>query len=141
MGTSMIQLCKMAGAHSIAVSSSHGKLEQCKKLGAFDGINYKQTPIYSDRVKMMTDGDGVDVIQDPVLGTFFNCNLECLAMDSRWVIYGTMGGFKIKEANLMKLIGKRASIHTSTLRNRSDAYKKELLSNMERDCWPSFENG
>ena len=27
VGTSMIQLCKMAGAHSIAVSSSHGKLE------------------------------------------------------------------------------------------------------------------
>ena len=62
-------------------------------------------------------------------------------MDSRWVIYGTMGGYKIKEANLMKLIGKRASIHTSTLRNRSDSYKKELLANMERDCWPSFENG
>lgn len=62
-------------------------------------------------------------------------------MDSRWVIYGTMGGFKIKEANLMKLIGKRASIHTSTLRNRSDTYKKDLLANMERDCWPSFENG
>jgi len=62
-------------------------------------------------------------------------------MDSRWVIYGTMGGYKIKEANLMKLIGKRASIQTFTLRNRSDSYKKELLQNMERDCWASFENG
>ena len=26
VGTSMIQLCKMAGAHSIAISSSHSKL-------------------------------------------------------------------------------------------------------------------
>ena len=90
---------------------------------------------------MITDGEGVDVIQDPVLGTFFNCNLDCLAMDSRWVIYGTMGGHRIKEANLMKLVGKRASILTSTLRNRSDLYKTKLLSDMERDCWPAFESG
>jgi NADPH:quinone reductase-like Zn-dependent oxidoreductase len=44
---------------------------------------------------MITDGEGVDVIQDPVLGTFFNCNLDSLAMDARWVIYGTMGGYRI----------------------------------------------
>ena len=62
-------------------------------------------------------------------------------MDARWVIYGTMGGYKIKEANLIKLIAKRASIHTSTLRNRNDIYKRDLLRNMERDCWPAFESG
>ena len=48
-------------------------------------------------------------------------------MDSRWVIYGAMGGVKIKEANMMRLMGKRASIMTTTLRNRSDAYKTDLI--------------
>ena len=90
---------------------------------------------------MITDGDGVDVILDPVLGTFFNCNLECLGMDSRWVIYGAMGGVKIKEANMMKLMSKRASILTSTLRNRSDDYKTGLVRAMEKDCMPQFANG
>jgi len=80
------------------------------RLGAFEGINYKQYPSYTERVKLVTDGEGVDVILDPVLGTFFNCNLECLGMDSRWVIYGAMGGVKIKDVNLMKLLSKRASI-------------------------------
>lgn len=68
----------------------------------------------------MTDGDGVEVIQDPVLATMFENNLDCLAMDARWVIYGAMGGIKIKEANMMKLMNKRACIMTSLLRNRSD---------------------
>lgn len=90
---------------------------------------------------LMTDGDGVEIIQDPVLGSFFNQNLECLGMDSRWIIYGAMGGAKVKEANMMKLMGKRASIRTSVLRGRSDAYKRELIESMERDCFPAFESG
>jgi len=48
-------------------------------------------------------------------------------MDARWVIYGTMGGVKIHEANMMKLISKRASLLTSTLRNRTDEYKRNLI--------------
>ena len=62
-------------------------------------------------------------------------------MDSRWVIYGAMGGIKIKEANMMRLLSKRASIITTTLRNRSDSYKTELVQSMARDCVPGFESG
>ena len=51
-------------------------------------------------MKLITDGQGVDLILDPVLGSFFQENLECLGMDARWVIYGSMGGIKVKEANL-----------------------------------------
>lgn len=99
----------------------------CRKLGSFDGINYKQTPLFSERVKLITDGDGVDVIMDPVLGSFFEENLNCLGYDSRWVIYGSMGGIKVIDANFMKLLNKRAFILTSTLRNRTDEYKTELI--------------
>ena len=99
------------------------------RLGSFDGINYKQYPHFSDRVKLITNHEGVDVILDCILSNFFNCNLECLGMDSRWIVYGAMGGVKIKEANMMKLLGKRASIMTTTLRNRDDHYKTELITN------------
>lgn len=137
----MIQLCKLAGASAIAVSSSHAKLERCIEVGAFSGVNYKQYPSYSERVQLVTDGHGADVILDPVMGTFFNCNLDCLAMDSRWIIYGFMGGIKIKEANLMKLLNKRATIHTSTLRNRTDNYKSDLIDKMKDHCLVAFESG
>ncbi len=141
VGTSLIQLCKLAGAHSIAVASSHSKIQICKELGSFDAINYKQYPLFSDRVKLITDGEGVDVIRDCVLGDFFKENLECLAMDSRWVIYGTMGGIKIREANMIKLIAKRANILTSTLRNRSVEYKEELVSDFAQELLPAFSEG
>lgn len=52
-----------------------------------------------------------------------------------------MGGIKVHEANMAKLIGKRASILTSTLRNRTDEYKRNLIADMERDCFPGFESG
>lgn len=141
VGTVLIQMCKWAGASSIAVCSSWEKLERCKSLGSFDGINHKQTPNYQERLALITDGEGVDVLLDPVCASFFNCNLECLGMDSRWVIYGTMGGIKIQDANMAKLISKRASILTSTLRNRTDEYKRNLILDMERDCFPGFKSG
>jgi len=90
---------------------------------------------------LITDGDGVDIILDPVLGSFFNCNLDCLGMDSRWVIFGAMSGGKVKEANIMKLMGKRASIQTTTLRNRSISYKAELIRDLQRDTTQAFEEG
>ena len=78
---------------------------------------------------------------DPVLGTFFEENLECLGMDSRWIIYGSMGGIKIKEANFTKLLSRRGRILTSTLRNRTDEYKTDLIRDMERDLMKGFLNG
>ena len=42
---------------------------------------------------------------------------------------------------MMKLLSKRASILSSTLRNRSDEYKAELISEMETYCIPGFEDG
>ena len=52
-----------------------------------------------------------------------------------------MSGIKIKEANMMKLLGKRASILTTTLRNRTDKYKTELIKDMQRDTTGAFERG
>jgi len=57
------------------------------------------------------------------------------------VIYGAMSGIKIKDANMMKLLGKRASILTTTLRNRTDEYKTELVRDMIRDTTKGFETG
>jgi tumor protein p53-inducible protein 3 len=41
-------------------------------------------------------------------------------MDSRWVVYGFLGGFNITEGvNMQLLFKKRASLLTTTLRGRS----------------------
>ena len=102
-------------------------------------INYKETPEYAGLIKDWTSGKGVNVILDPVLGgTNFKQNLDSLAMDSRWVIYGTMGGIKVDQANLVKPLLKRSSILFSTLKSRTDEYKAALIADMYRECYGMF---
>ena len=62
-------------------------------------------------------------------------------MDSRWVIYGSMGGIKADNANMVKPLLKRSSILFSTLKSRSDDYKTELCAEMYRFCQPKFTSG
>lgn len=62
-------------------------------------------------------------------------------MDARWVIYGTMGGTKIEDCSFSKIMQKRASLLTTTLRSRGNGYKKDLVSRFTRDVIPLFESG
>jgi NADPH:quinone reductase-like Zn-dependent oxidoreductase len=48
-------------------------------------------------------------------------------MDGKWVIYGSMGGVKLESTPMIRLLMQRASILTSTLRNRTDQYKADLF--------------
>jgi NADPH:quinone reductase-like Zn-dependent oxidoreductase len=54
-----LQFARLAGARVLATSSSDAKLERVKALGASDGINYKTTPEWGDKVRELT-GVGVD---------------------------------------------------------------------------------
>jgi NADPH:quinone reductase-like Zn-dependent oxidoreductase len=55
-----LQFAKAAGARVIATSSSEGKLERLRQLGADELINYKTTPNWGEQAKALTDGRGVD---------------------------------------------------------------------------------
>lgn len=83
------------------------------------------------------------MIQDPVLGgPNFQQNLDSLALDSRWVIYGSMGGLKPEHnASLVKPLLKRSSILFSTLKSRSNEYKAQLITDMFDFCRPKFASG
>ena len=61
-------------------------------------------------------------------------------MDSRWVIYGSMGGLKADNANLVKPLLKRSSILFSTLKSRTDDYKANLIDEMYTFCRPRFQS-
>jgi NADPH:quinone reductase-like Zn-dependent oxidoreductase len=57
-----LQLAVINGARVIVTSSSDEKLARALKLGASDGINYKTTPKWDERVRELTGGAGVDYI-------------------------------------------------------------------------------
>jgi NADPH:quinone reductase-like Zn-dependent oxidoreductase len=57
-----LQFARLAGARVLATSSSDQKLARARDLGASDGINYKSTPDWDQRVRELTGAQGVDLI-------------------------------------------------------------------------------
>ncbi len=55
-----LQFAKMAGARVIVTSSSDGKIERLRSMGADATVNYKTTPEWDKPVRRLTDGIGVD---------------------------------------------------------------------------------
>nr|AZL94516.1 zinc binding alcohol dehydrogenase domain containing 2 [Nephromyces sp. MMRI] len=141
VGCAAIQLCKIAGASDIIVTSrSQHKLEVCKSLGATTCLLIDDEIDFSQKILNYTNAIGVDVILDPIGSSYFNQNIECCAKDARWVLYGLMGGYQIN-LNLGKLMSRRLNFYTSTLRSRSLDYRSTLIQNFKNSCLDKFEDG
>ncbi|KAJ2076702.1 hypothetical protein H4R24_005552 [Coemansia sp. RSA 988] len=141
VGTAAIQLARMAGARRIFVTAgSADKLEYCRRMGATHLINYREQR-FADIVRSETDGRGVDIICDFLLASYFNDNIEALAVDGRMSMQGAMGGTLVEGANLGPVLFKRLRIEGSTLRSRSLAYQRELCKHFTKEVLPHIEAG
>lgn len=57
-----LQLAKAAGLRAIVTSSSSGKLERARAMGADGLINYRDTPEWQDEALRLTGGEGAHVV-------------------------------------------------------------------------------
>jgi len=122
----------------ISTAGSAEKLKKCEELGADYLINYKLED-FEDKVTEYTQGEGVDIIADPIGASYWQKNTNSIALDGRWVFYGTMGGGEIQKANIRPLLHKRVSFLATTLKSRSDPYKKDLLEKMTSVVFPALK--
>ena len=100
------------------------KKQLCYDLGADNVCNYKE----EDFEQVVKEAFGeVDVILDPVGASHFGKNINCIARDGRWVLYGLMGGSKVEQLNLGQLLQKRVTLTATTLRTRDPSYKAALV--------------
>ncbi len=91
VGLSATQIGKALGARVIATASSQDKLQFCLSQGAEHAINYKD-PAWVDQVKQITNGQGADIIYDPVGGEVFDLSTKCIAPEGRLLVVGFAGG-------------------------------------------------
>ena len=105
VGYSAVELGKAVGARVIACASSAEKLELAKKAGADEVINYDEVPAFKDRVKELTNGQGADVIYDPVGGKFFDQCMRCVNWNGRVLVIGFTAGIPQVAMNLPLLKG------------------------------------
>ncbi len=105
VGLAAVEIGKAMGARVIAAASSAAKLEVARQAGADELIDYS-TQSLKDEVKRLTNGQGADVIYDPVGGDLFDQAARSIAWNGRLLVVGFASG-RIPElpVNLMLLKG------------------------------------
>lgn len=91
VGSAAIQIGKAIGAKVIAAASTANKCEVCKQLGADETINYSEDN-FREQIKTLTDGNGPDVIYDPVGGDFTEPAFRSIAWRGRYLVVGFAAG-------------------------------------------------
>jgi len=139
IGTMAIQFGKQAGATVAVTAGTKEKLDACRELGADIGINYRDED-FVQALRNATSGHGADVILDIMGASYLGKNVDALAADGRLVIIGMMGGAKA-ELNLGKLMTKRGSVLSTTLRARPADQKAQIVAAVRENAWPLVERG
>jgi len=139
VGTAAIQLAKAIGAVVFITAGSPEKLRRCRQLGADLAIHYKEE-LFETAVHEATDGKGVDLILDPVGGSYLEANVKALNRLGRLVNIGLLGGGQ-GQLNMSLLLGKRLKIVGSTLRSRSLAEKIDITRQFSQRFWPLLASG
>lgn len=139
VGTMAIQLAHQAGARVLTTAGTETKLDRCRRLGADVAINYRGQD-FVERVLAETGGRGVDVILDNMGAAYLDRNVRALAPEGRLVVIGLQGG-RVGELDLGRLLGKRATVHATSLRARPSEQKADIVAAVRRDVWPAIEAG
>jgi len=126
VGSAAIQLAKAKQCFVVVTVSDQNKADACLKLGADEAIVYTEQDFVS-WTKQRAFG-GFDLILDVVGGDYLNKNINCAALDARIVILSMLAGRFAEQLDIAKLLLKRISITASTLRNRNDKYKADLVT-------------
>lgn len=91
VGTAAIQIAKAAGARVIAAASTDEKCDLCRQLGADASINYQRENL-REAIKSLTQGNGPNVIYDPVGGDLAEPAFRSIAWRGRYLVVGFAAG-------------------------------------------------
>lgn len=92
LGMHAVQLCKLAGARVIAQTTSPDKADAIRSMGADEVIVHERGTDFSDAVRQLTSGMGVNVAVDNVGSPLFNPTRKSLGISGRWLLIGQLTG-------------------------------------------------
>ena len=91
VGLAAVEIGKAIGARVIAAASSSEKLSVCREHGADECIDYVKEDL-REALKRITGGKGVDVVFDPVGGSFTEAAFRSIAWRGRHLVVGFADG-------------------------------------------------
>ncbi len=139
VGTAATQMAHHAGATVYVTAGSAEKIERAISLGASAGINY-HTQDFAEEVMRLTEGAGVDVVEDFIGASYLASNIKVLKTGGRLLIVALMGGH-LAELKLSTVLSKRLQIIGSVMRARSLADKRAITQRFVNRWLPLLRQG
>jgi D-arabinose 1-dehydrogenase-like Zn-dependent alcohol dehydrogenase len=122
VGAHAVQLARLAGAQVIAQTTSADKRAMLESLGAHEVLVTSRGEEFSERVKALTDGEGVDVVIDCVGTVEFDATRRSLGVNGRWILVGQLTGdfVPFNPAQLFLRNQSMLSVHSTTRKQLED---------------------
>jgi NADPH2:quinone reductase len=139
LGGAAIAIATAYGASAIGVVSSLEKAAYVRSLGATETIDRRHEDVVA-RVKTITGGRGVDRVVDIVGGATLGISLAAAAVEAHILVLATLGGAHA-EVNAGLIVGRRLTLHGSTLRPQPPAVKGAIAESLRANIWPKLESG
>ena len=108
VGLTAVEVARKVGARIIATAGGADKLAIAKAAGADELIDYKKEDV-RERVKQLTDNQGVSAVYDPVGGEMFETSLRCVTPDARMLVVGFAAG-KVQQIPANILLVKNTTV-------------------------------
>ena len=121
VGVMAIQMAKLAGARVITTVGSDDKIPKAVILGADAVINHAKEKV-SERVKLLTEGHGVDVAIEHIGPDVWDSCLTSLAKGGRLITCGATTGGDVK-LNLRYIFSRQLTIKGSYMGTRAELVK------------------
>jgi len=139
IGTLAVQMAHAAGARVIVTDGPRDRLAALKAMGVVEAICYHDTD-FTQACRAATAGRGVDVVMDIVGGDYVPRNLDALAFGGRHLSLSFMQGSRVS-IELLTLMQKQLSLHSSTLRPQSDEEKTRMARLIAKHVLPLIADG
>ena len=135
VNTAAVHICRaLVPEATVIVTTSSRKVEPVRALGVDSVIDYQKQD-FTEEVKRITQGRGVDVILDHIGADYLTSNMKALAIKGTLVIIGVMSGAR-SELNLAAMMVKCQQVVGSVLRRRSVSEKAEIIADFTRVVMP-----
>ena len=130
VGSMAVQMAKLAGARVMTTVGSDDKIPKAVILGADAVINHAKEKV-AERVKLLTEGRGVDVVIEHIGPEVWDTCIDSLGKGGRLVTCGATTGGDVK-LNLRYVFSRQLTIKGSYMGTRAELVKAAELMGQGR---------
>jgi NADPH:quinone reductase-like Zn-dependent oxidoreductase len=130
VGSMAVQMAKLAGARVITTVGSDDKIPKAVLLGADAVINHAKENV-AERVRLLTEGRGVDVVIEHIGPDVWNLSLQALAKGGRLITCGATTGAEVT-LDLRYVFSRQLTIKGSYMGTRAELVKAAELMGQGR---------